>query len=55
MWISTAGPVFNSKSMTFQGVCLLGGLILTYWKMSILEHPEDKIYESLSFVRHMDK
>ena len=26
MYISTSGPVFNSKSMTFQGVCLLGCL-----------------------------
>ena len=24
MCISMSGPVFNSKSMTFQGVCLLG-------------------------------
>ena len=30
MYISTSGPVFNSKSMTFQGMCLLGYLRVVF-------------------------
>ena len=39
MCISTSGPVFNSKSTTFQGVCLLGSnCILKYLVLFELKH-----------------
>ena len=36
MFISTSGPVFNSKSMTFQGVCLLGSVLCQFEACAIM-------------------